>query len=430
MAFVTADRVQDVSTTTGTGSFTVSGTAPIGYRTLSAVLAAADTFYYSIQGQGTGEWETGIGTYSGANVFARTTVLSSSNAGSAVSFSAGNKDVFLTFVASRTPQLNNAGNVTALGTPVSATLTNATGLPLTTGVTGTLPVANGGTGVTTSTGSGNNVLSTSPTLVTPVLGTPSSGTLTSCTGLPLTTGVTGTLPVANGGTGLATTPANGSLDIGNGTGFTRTTLTPGSGITITNAAGSITIAASSGGGGGAATQGGFQSSTTALYPGYGLVSSPGNTQVLTTSRIYYAAFVVGQSTTFTKMGIYVTTAQASTIARLGIYNWSGGKSTTLVLDAGTVSLAATGTVETTISQTLSAGVYSLAIIANSSTADIRASQVQFMVYPFMYGFNDPNSGISTVLHYESGTGTTLPATATTTPTNFMSATPPLVWLRV
>jgi len=66
---------------------------------------------------------------------------------------------------------------------------------------GTLPVAAGGTGVTSSTGTGSVVLSTTPTLVTPILGTPTSGTLTSCTGLPLTTGVTGTLPTANGGTG-------------------------------------------------------------------------------------------------------------------------------------------------------------------------------------------------------------------------------------
>ena len=60
------------------------------------------------------------------------------------------------------------------------------------------------------------------------------------------TNLTGTLPVTNGGTGLTTTPANGALDIGNGTGFTRTTLTAGSNITITNGAGSISIAANAG----------------------------------------------------------------------------------------------------------------------------------------------------------------------------------------
>jgi hypothetical protein len=111
MAHITADRVRDTSTSTSTGSFTVSGTAPTGFRTLSAVLSVGDTFYYTIQGQSSSEWEVGLGTYSSANVFARTTVLSSSNSGSLVTFSAGTKDVFLTLAASKTIQRDASGGV-------------------------------------------------------------------------------------------------------------------------------------------------------------------------------------------------------------------------------------------------------------------------------------------------------------------------------
>lgn len=68
------------------------------------------------------------------------------------------------------------------------------------------------------------------------------GTAPSWGKIGLTTHVSGTLPIANGGTGLATTPANGQIDIGNGTGFTRTTITAGTGISVTNGAGTITLA--------------------------------------------------------------------------------------------------------------------------------------------------------------------------------------------
>lgn len=190
MALVLADRVKETTTSTGTTAITLAGAAT-GYQTFSSTIGDNNTTYYTIADQTGANWEVGIGTYTtSGNTLSRDTVLSSSNAGSLVDFTAGVKDVFVSYPAERA--LYSGGDI---GTPASGTLTNCTGYTYA-NLSGTVPTWNQNT-----TGTAANV--------------------------------TELVAVANGGTGTAT-PA----------------LVAGTNVTITGTWPNQTIAASGGGGGG------------------------------------------------------------------------------------------------------------------------------------------------------------------------------------
>lgn len=132
MALVIDDRVQETSTVTGTGTATLLG-AVQGFQSFAAI-GNANTTYYTIAGQGTSEWEVGLGTYtSSGTTLARTTVLESSNAGNLVNFSAGTKNVFVTYPASQATLLDATQTLTnktiqggAISSGTAVTLTNQT----------------------------------------------------------------------------------------------------------------------------------------------------------------------------------------------------------------------------------------------------------------------------------------------------------------
>ena len=104
MAFVVNDRVKQTSTTTGTGTFSLTGTE-VGFETFVTGIGNANSTFYAIALDGTAEFEVGIGTVTDAatDTLSRDTVISSSNSDNKVDFSAGTKTVFCTYPAKRAP---------------------------------------------------------------------------------------------------------------------------------------------------------------------------------------------------------------------------------------------------------------------------------------------------------------------------------------
>jgi len=143
MALVLKDRVKETTTTTGTGTVTLAGAAA-GFQSFAAVGDGNQTFY-AIADATSGDWEVGVGTYTASGTtLSRTTVVSSSNAGSLVNFGAGSKDVFVTYPSSRAVYLDAAGSaVTTLDIGTLGTSTaNITTANITAGTVATAPVNN------------------------------------------------------------------------------------------------------------------------------------------------------------------------------------------------------------------------------------------------------------------------------------------------
>lgn len=152
MALVVKDRVRENSTTTGTGTFTLSG-AVSGFQTFSSAIGNTNTTYYSIVNNT--EWEVGIGTV-GAGTLSRDTVLSSST-GSKISFTSGTKDVFCTYPANQSIYYNDSTKVAVTGGAIwENTNTIASSYTISTNTnamsTGTVTI-NSGVTVTVPTGS-------------------------------------------------------------------------------------------------------------------------------------------------------------------------------------------------------------------------------------------------------------------------------------
>lgn len=169
MTLVYADRVQETFTTTGTGTISLAGPV-VGYQAFGGALSDTNTCYYTAT-DGT-NWETGLATYAAAgNTLARTTIYESSNANSAVNWASGTKNIWLDLPAFA---INSFSGGLTVGTTAIAS-----------GVSGRILYDNAGAvGELAVTGTGDAVLNDGPTFIAPVLGTPASGNLSNCTGIP------------------------------------------------------------------------------------------------------------------------------------------------------------------------------------------------------------------------------------------------------
>jgi hypothetical protein len=144
------DRVLETANSPGTGTVTLLG-ASLGYQSFATALTSGNTTYYTIADLGGALWEVGIGTFTAPNQLARNTILDSSSGGTIVNFSSGLQNVFITYPAEKSVNLDASNNVSPLGTIASgvwngtAIVTTYGGTGLTSYTAGDLPYYTSGT---------------------------------------------------------------------------------------------------------------------------------------------------------------------------------------------------------------------------------------------------------------------------------------------
>jgi hypothetical protein len=231
--------INGVGVGTGSGSVTsVAATVPSFLSVTGSPITTSGTLALSYSGTalpvangGTGQTTYTDGQLLIGNSTGNTLTKATITAGSGITVTNGNGSITIA-------STSGGGSVTSVAASGGTTGLTFTGSPITGAGTltlgGTLAIASGGTGATSASGA---------RLTLSAAGSGANSDITSLTGL------TTALSVGQGGTGVTSTPVNGQLLIGNGSGYSVSTLTAGSGITITNSAGGVTIASTAGGSG-------------------------------------------------------------------------------------------------------------------------------------------------------------------------------------